>query len=299
MIIDAHAHIFDRFASCGPRGEAWPIGNGSVRFATGETMRILPDGCDQVRYTVETLIAGMDEAGIDKAVLLQAAMYGFHNHYVYESANRYPERLVPTYTLDPYAARADAILRAIETMGGRIFKFEISTGAGLTGIHPYFTVDSDVMDPVYQYARRKNGVVVFDLGSPGMISYQVEKMKTVISRYPDIRFVICHLLAPDGSRTEQWKQELRSLVSDNVWFDISALPWNIREPYPYPASLHHIHMAKELVGADRLIWGSDVPLLLTAMNYRQMYEFIVQADSLRADEKDRILAGNAVDAYWS
>lgn len=297
MIIDAHTHVFERYWGYGPRGESWPVGDGMIRFATGAEMRLLPKGMAGDAFTAETLLEMMDGAGVDRAILLQAGLYGFHNQYAHDSARKYPDRLTAAYTFDPFAACAGDILRRIESLGGKILKFEISSGSGLTGIHPYFKLDCLEMERVYEFMAGGDGTIVLDLGSPGMASYQVDCLRRVVRRHPCIRFVVCHLLAPDGTNPEGWERDILSLVADNVWFDITAMPWNIREEYPYPASLHHVERAKALVGAGRLIWGSDVPLLLTIMSYRQSHDYLRASKHLTDADLEGILAANARSAY--
>lgn len=297
MIIDAHTHVFDRHWGYGPRGESWPAGDGRIRFATGAEMRILPEGMPGVAFTAEMLLEQMDGAGVDRAILLQAGLYGFHNQYACDAARKYPDRLSAAYTLDPFVACAGDIMHRIGDMGGRILKFEISSGSGLTGIHPYFRLDGPEMECVFEFMAGRDGTIVLDLGSPGMASYQVDLLRGIVRSYPGIRFVVCHLLAPDGTNGSGWEKDILSLASDNVWFDIAAMPWNIREPYPYPSSLRHVERAKALIGADRLIWGSDIPLLLTIMSYRQSFEYLRTSKDLTAPDLEKILAANARVAY--
>ncbi|HEX7557086.1 MAG TPA: hypothetical protein VF338_10715, partial [Leptolinea sp.] len=76
-IIDAHAHIFKLIYGFGPRGESTPIGNGTVRWANGETTKLLPEEYGSDSFTFERLLSAMDEAGVAKAILLQGSYYGF------------------------------------------------------------------------------------------------------------------------------------------------------------------------------------------------------------------------------
>lgn len=297
MIIDAHVHVFDRIWGYGRRGESRAVGGGVVRFATGEKMRILPEEIQGDAFTAQELLRRMDEAGIDKAILLQAGLYGFHNEYAHECAERFPDRLIAAYTFDPYAGAAKEILARIGSLGGRILKFELSYGAGLAGIHPYLRLNGAEMEPIYAFAADVGGTVVFDIGSPGTSSYRLDDLREVIRGHPGVKFVVCHVLAPDGTRDGAWERELSSLVAGNVWFDISALPWNIREAYPFPSSLRHAERAGAVVGTDRLIWGSDVPLLLTIMTYRQNYDYLYGSKIFDKKDLAGILGENAVRAY--
>src|SRR5580698_5295821 len=51
--------------------------------------------------TVETLIAAMDEAGVDKAAVVHSSTtYGFDNSYVVDGCAQYPHRLVAVGSVD-------------------------------------------------------------------------------------------------------------------------------------------------------------------------------------------------------
>ena len=84
MIIDAHAHIYDILTGYGAKGEFRPIGNGRGVWANGKIERFLPEKYGDREFLAETLIALMDENGVDHSVLLQGGNYGFHNHYYSE-----------------------------------------------------------------------------------------------------------------------------------------------------------------------------------------------------------------------
>ena len=297
MIIDSHAHVFDIYTSYGGRGESWAVGGGLVEFATGETMRILPEDLKNDNFTAETLLAMMDGAGVNKALLLQAGLYGFHNRYVHECSAKYPDRFTASYTLDPYASAAMDILAHIRSLGGRILKFELSTGAGLTGVHPYFLVGGREMDAICGFMDQPDDVIVLDVGLPGMVSYQIEGLSRLTKRYPTLKFVVCHLLAPDGSDPVGWERDIAKLIADNVWFDVTAIPWNIPEPHPFPTSANLVARAKELVGPEHLIWGSDIPLLLTRMTYEENLGYLVSSGKFSAREIDLLLRENAQTVY--
>jgi predicted TIM-barrel fold metal-dependent hydrolase len=298
MIIDAHAHVFEYYLGMGPRGEGRAVGDGMAHFANGDEMRILPPHIGGRCFTGEMLIEEMDKAEIDKAVLLQGFLYGFQNEYVYECARKYPHRFVAAYTLDPYSTQVQDILRRFDDdFHCRILKFEVSSGAGLSGIHPNFKLDGREMRPIYEFASFRSATIVLDIGSPEMKSYQISELQHVIKEYSNVRFVVCHLLAPNGRGHEQWVEDMRNLSTDNSWFDISALPWNIREDYPYPSGLWYVEKAKQIVGVDRLIWGSDVPLLLNVAPYQKLYSFLDASDDLNEGEREKILSKNAEIAY--
>src|SRR5688572_15793784 len=80
MIVDAHAHIFDARR-----------GRHSLGIAHNE-----------YQFAPEALLAHLDAAGVDRAVLLQGPYYGNMNEYVSEAVERWPERFVGAAYLDPW-----------------------------------------------------------------------------------------------------------------------------------------------------------------------------------------------------
>lgn len=69
------------------------------------------------------------------------------------------------------------------------------------------------------------------------------------------------------------------------------------EFYPFPSAVRSIREAAELVGMDRLMWGSDYPRTITAITYRMSYDFITKSDELNEEEKEMFLGANAKAFY--
>jgi hypothetical protein len=82
----------------------------------------------------------------------------------------------------------------------------------------------------------------------------------------------------------------------NVYLGLSALPELLMDDYPCETSLLLIIEALEIVGEQKILWGSDVPSTLKRMTYRQMYRYI-QGSDLPDPVVSRILGGNAVEFF--
>lgn len=52
-----------------------------------------------------------------------------------------------------------------------------------------------------------------------------------------------------------------------------------------------------MVGADKLMWGSDYPRTITAITYKMSYDFICKSDELTDEEKALFLGENARKFY--
>ena len=87
MIVDAHLHIYPRFEGFCEHGELKSLPYGTVLYGTGRKVRLQPPGFVDTNFPLEVALEYLDWMGIDKAVLLQAPMYGFWNEYVVEKKN--------------------------------------------------------------------------------------------------------------------------------------------------------------------------------------------------------------------
>jgi predicted TIM-barrel fold metal-dependent hydrolase len=300
-IIDAHAHIFEHMRGLGRAGEMRAVGHGLGRWADGSELQFVPEKYGDREFLAESLIEVMDEHNVEKAILLQGILYGFQNEYAYETAKKYPNRFKPAVILDPFCKDALKILeRFIRDFDSKIFKFEISVGGGMMGYHDDFVVDGEVMDKLYgRIAQIKDATLVLDIGSPSMRSCQPAAVNRIAKKYPDMHIVIPHLLAPKREDREILVRLLPLLKEPNIWVDLAALPWNTSpEDYPYPKTLEYLRDAKEILGADKIIWGTDLPIVLTKYDYGKLISSISESDVFTGKELDEVFHDNAVKAYY-
>ena len=299
MIVDGHAHIYERLAGYGPRGEFRPLGGGKGIWATGLVEQFLPPEYGDTGFLAETLLRLMDETGIGHAVLLQGGNYGFHNDYTAEAARRWPDRFTAVGTADPFARYAMDIVRHLtRDLGMHALKFELSQSWGLTGYHPELRLDGPEFAPILEYADAAGLTVVLDMGPMGDASFRIDALRTAVRRYPRIQWVMTHCFFPknDGHNGERlaW---MREFASDRFCFDIANLPLFGAGEYPYPAVLDFLRQAKEAVGADHLIWGTDVPGVLLRRRYSDLLHYMDDAGVFTPAELAAVLGGNAARVY--
>lgn len=276
-IIDVHAHIAQYIAGFTSRGELRAIGQGKAQYSTGETFQMFPQEMGDIGVSPEALLKVMDENGVEKAVLLQGNWLGFQNEYTYAAVQKYPNRFAGAATYDPFCVNAELIKKHLfDDLGFKIVKFELSNGSGLMANRPPVYLDGTVMNGCFAHAREKGLTVVLDIGRPRNPCWQVDALASVISKYPQINFVVCHLLAPQRGDGELLKEALKKLVAPNVYFDIAALAHNQKpESYPYPTAVEHLKNAKSIVGAERLMFGSDMPCTLTCESYQNLVNYVI------------------------
>ena len=301
-IIDSHAHIVVCIAGFGQQGELRALGDGSgrARYADGTVIQLLPERYGD-RVTAEDLIAEMDRQGVEKAVLLQGNYYGFQNLATWEAMRKYPHRLTGAAMYDPYALGKEAVREHLfERLGFSAVKFECSVGSGLMALHPELRFDDPVMDDAIGYAAERGCVIILDIGKCLSPSWQIEAVRREIQKYADASFVLCHLLAPAAKDRDVWRQAMERLALPNVRMDISSLPHNLRpDEYPWPRTRQWLLEARDMLGAERLLFGTDFPSALKEAPYEHYVNYILEADGFSSEEKELILYGNADQVFFS
>ncbi len=297
-IIDAHTHIFETLKGFGGKGELRSIGNGEARWANGDTLEMIPKELGDKDCLGEKVREFLLEKGVERAVLLQGSFYGFQNEYVSEIAKKYPDFFLGAGTFDPFCKMADQIYERLSTeLSFLVIKFETSSGGGFMSYHNDFHIYGTFVNIVEK--MDKNGqTLVLDIGSPGMASFQPEEVKRLALAFPNLKIVLCHLLAPTLDDEKELERALSLLALDNVWMDLAAIPWNLYpETYPYQTGIKYLQLAKKHIGVDKIIWGSDLPSPLTRESYENLYSYIIEAGVFTEDELEKLFYKNCLSAY--
>ena len=291
MVIDAHAHIYEILKGYGAKGEFRPLGGGKGIWATGKVEQFFPAEYGDTGFHAETLIKLMDEGGIDRAVLLQGGNYGFHNDYMAEAAAKYPERLTAVGAIDPYALYADEIFdNLISRYNFKAIKFEISSEWGLSGYHQNLKLNDDAFGKLLKKADASGLTVTFDMGTKKMSSFDFEAFKEVTERYRNVTFVMAHCFFPtnDGQNEERLSMAKR-LTGDNFYMDFANVDVIGQADY--------LKNLKQVIGAERMIWGTDVPGVLLRTNYSQLIERVKDSGIFTDSELPLVMGENAFKVY--
>ena len=95
-----------------------------------------------------------------------------------------------------------------------------------------------------------------------------------------------------------WKEQIRLALNDNVMIESGGITWLYNDEfYPFPSAIRAIKEAIDLVGVEKLMWGSDYPRTITAITYRMSYDFILKSKELTEEQKSLFLAENAQQFY--
>lgn len=299
-IIDAHAHVVQYISGFTSRGELRAAGGGNAVYADGSSFKMIPDGMGETGVTPESLIKVMDENGVEKAVLLQGQFFGFQNEYTAQAVQKYPDRFVGAGSYDPFCVNAPLIKdRLFGQLGFKAVKWELSNGSGLMAYHRPLDIDGEMMRAEFKFAADNNLTVVIDIGRPRNCCWQVDALASVAKSFPQTKFVICHLLAPQREDVELLKSSLGKLALPNVWFDLAALAHNQKpEQFPYPTAVEHLKTAKAQVGADRLMFGTDMPSALCRDSYAHLVSYITQSGVFTEEELKKVFYDTANYIYF-
>lgn len=297
--IDAHLHIFEYLTGYAFMGEFRALGNGKVRWASGaEDMICTPDMGDK-GVTAERMIRFMDEHEIEIGVLMQACAYGFQNEYIAESVAKYPERLVGTAIIDPFFREFDMILeRFIKELKFTRFKLEMSSTGGLCGFHDEEALwNHKNLDKLCSRLNDIEGTLSLDLGMAGTVSHNIDKVREIAEKYPKLHIIICHLCSMPADAAATLKKELEYLKLPNIWFDLAAINSNTGEHAPFYWARKYHQIAKDIVGAKKLIWGTDCATVMKDYTYEELQSLVIDSGIYTENELQDIFWNNAREAY--
>jgi predicted TIM-barrel fold metal-dependent hydrolase len=300
--IDAHLHVARIVAGYCRRGELRAIGGGRAAWGNGEEFQLFPTNGDygDDHFYAEEALKLMDRNEVERAVLMSGSMYGFQNRYHGEILKKYPDRFCPSCTIDPFmTGYMQAMERNFEELGFRLAKFEVSSGGGLMGCHDPFDLSGDRMMAIYKLVERHHGVVALDVGDLVMESHQTTALARIADRCPDLKLVVCHLLAPDRAKRKEWRAELELLSQANIWFDIAAVPKILTgDVYPFPDTHEYLAEAKSIVTAKKMMWGTDAPFAATNDSYENLTDYLQKGSAFTEEELEGVYYNNAKFVYF-
>ena len=285
-IVDAHSHLWlGQDTTVNGFAIRTKEGNGSRSVFFGEERQMLPPFMIDGRNTAEVFLSNMDYAQVGAAVVVQEVIDGNQNVYLTQVQKQYPDRFFcmgMAWDLEEAQTVADAGLKGIAFPGHRMQKSLLT------------------LMPVFKMMEQRGMIVSMCLADGDR---QTAEMREVVAECPRLKFAIGHLGMADQPSTppwqnENWRQEILLARNENVMVESGGITWLYNpEFYPYPSAIQAIREAAELVGWDKLMWGSDYPRTITAITYRMSYDFVIKSTELDEDQKAAFLGGNAQRFY--
>src|SRR5262249_27967727 len=202
-------------------------------------------------FTIEKLVPLMDEAGVDRVVVVPPAWPGDRNDYALDTAKRYPARFAVMGRIPLKNPQAAALLPKWKEQPGML-------GVRLTFLGPAGAWLSDgTADWIWPVAEKTGLPVMF------LTDGQSARISGVAERYPGLQLIADHM----GISTDTVKQgRLADAISQtaslakypNVSVKLSAAPNYSSEPYPFRDFSPHIKQLFDAYGPKRCYWGTDL-----------------------------------------
>ena len=271
MIIDAHAHLWKKQNGIVNGKPVYDVGGGKSNFG-GEVRQMMPPYMTDGENSAPRFLANMDYAGVSGAVITQEYIDGNQDEYL----------------LTCKSARIKICALYEEKAMGDISGFDgIKICAGRL-------TDKNLLNHIapFKLANDNGKFISIDLADG---DEQTEMMQEIIDMFPDLKIAIGHfgMVTRDG-----WTQQIKLAKNKNVFIESGGITWLFnKEFYPYPSAVKAIKEAAELVGYDKLMWGSDYPRTMTAITYKMSLDFIEKSIEISEENKKLILGENARKFY--
>ncbi len=233
MIVDSQVHLWRAESA----ERIWPSG-GAERAHSDQPL------------SYETMLSMMDEAGVDRLVIVPPSWEGDRNDYGLEAAARYPGRfaVMGRIPLDDPAAREQLpVWRRQQGMLGIRLTFGGRLGPWL---------DDGTADWFWPAAEKAN--------VPVMV-HAPERTKTIgkiAERNPGLTVIVDHLglnarMARENRREEGIAELVKLSHLQNVKVKLSSAPSYSHETFPFKDMSGFIERLLGSFGPERCFWGTD------------------------------------------
>ncbi len=273
MIIDFHTHVFP------------------PKIKQNRSYYVNSDPCFAGLYsdpkakltTADELVSSMDTAGVDISIILNIGWITHElcletNDYIMESIARYPKRLIGFCSLQ------------LKSLEAAIKELERCARGGIKGIgelRPDIQLpDINDLTPINLLtdSMKKYNLMLLTHASepvghsyPGKGVITPEILYSLILNNPELTIICSHW--GGGLPFYTLMPEVKMNLS-NVYFDTAA------SPFLYSPRIYE--QAAQLVGADKILFGSDYPLLKQERCLKE-----IGSCNLSEENRKLILAGNA------
>jgi len=272
MRIDAHQHF-------------WRISRGDYFWMRPDVEALYRD------YGPEDLHPLLARHGIDRTILVQAAPTVAETEFMLETAEA-----------APFVAGVVGWVEFADPDVAHTME-RLAANPLVVGFRPMVQdiADDDWLvraDLAAAFRTLLEGRLVFDAL---VLPRHLSRTLVVADRYPDLPIVIDHGAKPfiREGLLDPWRADMAALAArPNILCKLSGLvtearaDWTVEDLRPYVDHLLHVF------GPERLLWGSDWPVVNLAGGYDRWREAARELiASLTDTEKDAVLGGNAARIY--
>lgn len=237
--IDIHPHIISTDTARYPRA---PLGGKQSDWSSERPV------------SVEQMLAAMDEAGIDKAAIVQASTcYGHDNTYVADAVAAHPNRFTGVFSVDIMAPDAKE-------------KMQHWLSKGLTGLR-LFTFGSTMSEQANWLDDPKSYAGWAAAGELGlsvclqMSAKAIPQAASMAQRFPNVKILLDHCARPsleDGAPYAAAQSLFDLAKHTNIFLKLSPRVFHACRKGKATPETFFAKLVGEF-GAQRLAWGSNYP----------------------------------------
>lgn len=240
-------------------------------------------------FTIERVVPMIDEAGVDRVVIVPPTLEGERIDYAQEAVRRYPGRfaIMARIALDkPDRAARLATWRDQPGVLGVRLNIAAAQASWLT---------DGTTDWFWPAAEKARLPVMF------LTTGQTHQFARIAERHPQLPLIIDHMgvssaTMRSGRMPEAIEQSAALAKYPNVSVKLSSAPLFSSEPYPFRDVTPHIRRLFDVFGPHRCHWGTDVTNSFNKATYRQrVTHFTEELAFLSEEDKDWIMGRSIVE----
>lgn len=271
MILDAQVHCYER----NHPGRPWASSS--------------LEGPPEV--TGDDMIAAMDAAGVDGAVLISTwSMYRYDPSYAVSVHAKYPGRfglVNPVDSNDP--AVAEKVSDWAATKGAIGIRALL-----MPNVTPENPNDPGLNSVLVSAAQHSLPVNVQCMG-------RLEQCGQLAKRNPDTIMLVDHLgLRPQPDPWADLPQLLALAAYPNVMVKLTGICALSQEDFPYNDIWSPLSRIFDAFGMDRCLWGTDWTVRVKKVSYKQSVDAFFVTKRLSNSDRAAVMSGNLRRIYrWS
>jgi L-fuconolactonase len=239
QIIDTHCHVVS------PDTKTYPLA------PIGGTQS---DWSSERPTTPDQLLRAMDEAGVAKAVVVQASTaYGHDSTYCAEAVGGRPDRFTGVFSIDPL--ESDAVAKAQAWVKRKMTGMLVfTTGSSMPGQQTW--LDDERAFPVWRFAGERRMPIAVQMTAQG-----IPLLTKIVELFPATVFLLDHLARPvimDGPPYAEAASMLELARYPSIFLKITSR--TIEHSQSGKATPQRFFpLFTQRFGSERLMWGSNFP----------------------------------------